>query len=178
MDEYKNVVKIHAERHDTERNSSFDRQFASLENRFEDDQMQQLLRQHVFSPAQLQKLLKNHSFHMQQQQFINNNSFDHQSLNHFKKFDLTRSQFERTMQNLHEQLQMNLLQQTQLLQHKQFSSHKMFLGMILAYSKTLKQNIFTFNLPTIQVTQKKAAAAAATHQRSIFSSSSLCSNKN
>lgn len=128
VDEYKNSKnsnKISAERLESDRKSFYENSFSSAENRFEEDQMQQLLQQHVFSPAQLQQLLKNHSFHMQQQN--NKNPFENSSLNHFKKFDFTRSQFDRSMQNLHEQLQMNLLQQTQLLQHKQ--SQKNFLGM-------------------------------------------------
>ncbi|XP_055690445.1 forkhead box protein P1 isoform X4 [Lutzomyia longipalpis] len=62
-------------------------------------QMQQLLQQHVFTPTQLQQLMKHHNFYLQHQPRPT-------------QFDLQRKQLEANMQQLQEQLQMNLLQQT------------------------------------------------------------------
>ncbi|XP_031335586.1 forkhead box protein P1 isoform X3 [Photinus pyralis] len=65
--------------------------------------MQQLLQQHVLSPSQLQSLMKQHSLlqqHHQQKQLV----------------ELGKKQIEQTMQQLQEQLQLNLIQQTQILQ--------------------------------------------------------------
>lgn len=65
--------------------------------------MQQLLQQHLLSPSQLQSLMKQHSLlqqHHQQKQLV----------------ELGKKQIEQTMQQLQEQLQLNLIQQTQILQ--------------------------------------------------------------
>ncbi|XP_017782192.1 PREDICTED: forkhead box protein P1 [Nicrophorus vespilloides] len=67
--------------------------------------MQQLLQQHVLSPSQLQNLMKQHSL-MQQQQ--------HQQ--HQLAAELGKKQMEQTIQQLQEQLQLNLFQQTHMLQ--------------------------------------------------------------
>ncbi|XP_056645898.1 forkhead box protein P1-like isoform X1 [Diorhabda sublineata] len=68
--------------------------------------MQQLLQQHVLSPTQLQTLMKQHSILQQQQQ-------QHQQ---HQLAELGKKQIEQTMQQLQEQLQMNLIQQTHILQ--------------------------------------------------------------
>ncbi|XP_030746238.1 forkhead box protein P1-like isoform X3 [Sitophilus oryzae] len=68
--------------------------------------MQQLLQQHVLSPTQLQNLMKQHSILQQQQQ-------QHQ---HHQLAELGKKQIEQTIQQLHEQLQLNLIQQTHILQ--------------------------------------------------------------
>lgn len=68
--------------------------------------MQQLLQQHVLSPTQLQNLMKQHSILQQQQQ-------QHQ---HHQLAELGKKQIEQTMQQLQEQLQLNLIQQTHILQ--------------------------------------------------------------
>ncbi|XP_071055185.1 forkhead box protein P1 isoform X5 [Onthophagus taurus] len=65
--------------------------------------MQQLLQQHVLSPNQLQQLMKHHSMLQQQQQ-------QHQLA------ELGKKQIEQTMQQLQEQLQLNIIQQTHILQ--------------------------------------------------------------
>ncbi|XP_060515836.1 forkhead box protein P1 isoform X2 [Cylas formicarius] len=70
--------------------------------------MQQLLQQHVLSPSQLQTLMKQHSILQQQQ---------HQDLfQHHQLAELGKKQIEQTMQQLQEQLQLNLIQQTHILQ--------------------------------------------------------------
>ncbi|XP_018565027.1 forkhead box protein P1 isoform X2 [Anoplophora glabripennis] len=66
--------------------------------------MQQLLQQHVLSPTQLQTLMKQHSILQQQQ---------HQQ---HQLAELGKKQIEQTMQQLQEQLQLNLIQQTHILQ--------------------------------------------------------------
>ncbi|KAJ8984472.1 hypothetical protein NQ317_006132 [Molorchus minor] len=66
--------------------------------------MQQLLQQHVLSPTQLQNLMKQHSILQQQQ---------HQQ---HQLAELGKKQIEQTMQQLQEQLQLNLIQQTHILQ--------------------------------------------------------------
>nr|XP_023017303.1 forkhead box protein P1 [Leptinotarsa decemlineata] len=66
--------------------------------------MQQLLQQHVLSPSQLQTLMKQHSILQQQQ---------HQQ---HQLAELGKKQIEQTMQQLQEQLQLNLIQQTHILQ--------------------------------------------------------------
>ncbi|XP_076261532.1 forkhead box transcription factor P isoform X4 [Rhynchophorus ferrugineus] len=68
--------------------------------------MQQFLQQHVLSPTQLQNLMKQHSILQQQQQ-------QHQ---HHQLAELGKKQIEQTIQQLHEQLQLNLIQQTHILQ--------------------------------------------------------------
>ncbi|GJQ65832.1 hypothetical protein Trydic_g11978 [Trypoxylus dichotomus] len=65
--------------------------------------MQQLLQQHVLNPNQLQQLMKHHTLFQQQQQ-------QHQLA------ELGKKQIEQTMQQLQEQLQLNLIQQTHILQ--------------------------------------------------------------
>ncbi|KAK9890345.1 hypothetical protein WA026_010440 [Henosepilachna vigintioctopunctata] len=65
--------------------------------------MQQLLQQHVLSPTQLQNLMKQHSILQQQQH-------QHQLA------ELGKKQIEQTIQQLQEQLQLNLIQQTHILQ--------------------------------------------------------------
>ncbi|CAH1120947.1 unnamed protein product [Ceutorhynchus assimilis] len=69
--------------------------------------MQQLLQQHVLSPTQLQNLMKQHTILQQQQQ-------QHQ---HHQLAELSKKQMEQTMQQLQEQLQLNLIQQTHILQN-------------------------------------------------------------
>ncbi|CAG9816596.1 unnamed protein product [Phaedon cochleariae] len=66
--------------------------------------MQQLLQQHVLSPTQLQTLMKQHSILQQQQ---------HQQ---HQLAELGKKQIEQTIQQLQEQLQLNLIQQTHILQ--------------------------------------------------------------
>ncbi|KAL3290375.1 hypothetical protein HHI36_023717 [Cryptolaemus montrouzieri] len=66
--------------------------------------MQQLLQQHVLSPTQLQNLMKQHSILQQQQ---------HQQ---HQLAELGKKQMEQTIQQLQEQLQLNLIQQTHILQ--------------------------------------------------------------
>lgn len=66
--------------------------------------MQQLLQQHVLNPTQLQTLMKQHSLIQQQHQ-------QHQLA------ELGKKQIEQTMQQLQEQLQMNLIQQTHVIQN-------------------------------------------------------------
>ncbi|CAH1103331.1 unnamed protein product [Psylliodes chrysocephalus] len=68
--------------------------------------MQQLLQQHVLSPTQLQTLMKQHSILQQQQQ-------QHQQ---HQLAELGKKQIEQTMQQLQEQLQLNIIQQTHILQ--------------------------------------------------------------
>ncbi|XP_055714522.1 forkhead box protein P1 isoform X3 [Phlebotomus papatasi] len=72
-------------------------------------QMQQLLQQHVFTPTQLQQLMKHHTFYM------------HQPPRPPTQFDVQRKQLEANMQQLQEQLQMNLLQQTHFMQQDKVS---------------------------------------------------------
>ncbi|XP_070523230.1 forkhead box P isoform X4 [Cardiocondyla obscurior] len=93
-------------------------------------QMQQLLQQHILSPTQLQSFMQQHTLYMQQQQqqHHQDSSSDHASnqerfgyfsslKNHQHQFaELNKKQLEQTMQQLHEQLQLNLFQQTHLLQ--------------------------------------------------------------
>lgn len=67
--------------------------------------MQQLLQQHVLNPTQLQTLMKQHSLLQQQQQ-----QQQHQLA------ELGKKQIEQTIQQLQEQLQLNLIQQTHILQ--------------------------------------------------------------
>ncbi|XP_050314783.1 forkhead box protein P1-like isoform X1 [Anthonomus grandis grandis] len=69
--------------------------------------IQQLLQQHVLSPTQLQNLMKQHSILQHQQQ-------QHQ---HHQLAELSKKQMEQTMQQLQEQLQLNLIQQTHILQN-------------------------------------------------------------
>ncbi|XP_065165347.1 forkhead box protein P1 isoform X5 [Atheta coriaria] len=65
--------------------------------------MQQLLQQHVLNPSQLQNLMKQHSLLQQQQH-------QHQLA------EIGKKQMEQTIQQLQEQLQLNLIQQTHILQ--------------------------------------------------------------
>ncbi|XP_011063327.1 PREDICTED: forkhead box protein P1 [Acromyrmex echinatior] len=85
-------------------------------------QMQQLLQQHILSPTQLQSFMQQHTLYMQQQQQ------QHHQVNsilqcriHLKNHqhqlaELNKKQLEQAMQQLQEQLQLNLFQQTHLLQ--------------------------------------------------------------
>ncbi|XP_063218786.1 forkhead box protein P1-like isoform X4 [Bacillus rossius redtenbacheri] len=69
--------------------------------------MQQLLQQQLLSPAQLQSLMQQHSLFLQQQQHHH-----HQQ----QLAELGRKQLEQAIQQLQEQLQLNVIQQTHLLQ--------------------------------------------------------------
>ncbi|XP_070150796.1 forkhead box P isoform X7 [Polyergus mexicanus] len=93
-------------------------------------QMQQLLQQHILSPTQLQSFMQQHTLYMQQQQqqHHQDSSSDHASnqerfgyfsslKNHqYQLAELNKKQLEQAMQQLQEQLQLNLFQQTHLLQ--------------------------------------------------------------
>ncbi|CAL1685870.1 unnamed protein product [Lasius platythorax] len=93
-------------------------------------QMQQLLQQHILSPTQLQSFMQQHTLYMQQQQqqHHQDSSSDHASnqerfgyfsslKNHQHQLaELNKKQLEQAMQQLQEQLQLNLFQQTHLLQ--------------------------------------------------------------
>ncbi|XP_014606511.1 PREDICTED: forkhead box protein P1-like isoform X8 [Polistes canadensis] len=92
-------------------------------------QMQQLLQQHILSPGQLQSFLQQHPLYLQQQQqqHHQDSSSDHApTQERFGYFslksqqhqlaELGRKQLEQAMQQLQEQLQLNLIQQTHLLQ--------------------------------------------------------------
>ncbi|CAH0562352.1 unnamed protein product [Brassicogethes aeneus] len=70
--------------------------------------MQQILQQHVLNPTQLQTLMKQHSLLQQQQQ---QSEFQQHQL-----AELGKKQIEQTIQQLQEQLQLNLIQQTHILQ--------------------------------------------------------------
>ncbi|GAB0100308.1 forkhead box protein P1 [Sergentomyia squamirostris] len=74
-------------------------------------QMHHLLQQHVLSPTQLHQLMKHHTFYIQHQQMPR--------LPTTTQFDVTCKQLETNIQQLQEQLQMNLLQQTHVLQQQQ-----------------------------------------------------------
>ncbi|EZA48497.1 Forkhead box protein P4 [Ooceraea biroi] len=100
-------------------------------------QMQQLLQQHILSPTQLQSFMQQHTLYLQQQQqqqqhhqviavrfqsscqlASNQERFGYFSLkNHQHQLaELNKKQLEQAMQQLQEQLQLNLFQQTHLLQ--------------------------------------------------------------
>ncbi|XP_033208741.1 forkhead box protein P1 isoform X2 [Belonocnema kinseyi] len=91
-------------------------------------QMQQLLQQHILSPTQLQSFMQQHTLYLQQQQHHQDSSAEHVSnqerfgyfsslKNHQHQLaELGRKQLEQAMQQLQEQLQLNLIQQTHLLQ--------------------------------------------------------------
>ncbi|XP_011693622.1 PREDICTED: forkhead box protein P1 isoform X2 [Wasmannia auropunctata] len=94
-------------------------------------QMQQLLQQHILSPTQLQSFMQQHTLYMQQQQqqqHHQDSSSDHASnqerfgyfsslKNHQHQLaELNKKQLEQAMQQLQEQLQLNLFQQTHLMQ--------------------------------------------------------------
>ncbi|XP_035719432.1 forkhead box protein P1-like isoform X12 [Vespa mandarinia] len=92
-------------------------------------QMQQLLQQHILSPGQLQSFLQQHPLYLQQQQqqhhqdstsdhAPNQERFGYFSLKsqQHQLAELGRKQLEQAMQQLQEQLQLNLIQQTHLLQ--------------------------------------------------------------
>ncbi|XP_008555858.1 forkhead box protein P1 isoform X8 [Microplitis demolitor] len=72
-------------------------------------QMQQLLQQHILTPTQLQSFVQQHTLYLQQQQ-QQHHQHQHQLA------ELGRKQLEQNMQQLQEQLQLNLIQQTHLLQ--------------------------------------------------------------
>ncbi|XP_012274756.1 forkhead box protein P1 isoform X4 [Orussus abietinus] len=94
-------------------------------------QMQQLLQQHILSPTQLQSFMQQHTLYLQQQQqqqhhqdsasehASNQDRFGYFSSlkNHQHQLaELGRKQLEQAIQQLQEQLQLNLIQQTHLLQ--------------------------------------------------------------
>ncbi|XP_015126320.1 forkhead box protein P1 isoform X2 [Diachasma alloeum] len=72
-------------------------------------QMQQLLQQQTWSPTQLQSIMQ-HTLYLQQQQQQQHHQHQHQLA------ELGRKQLEQNMQQLQEQLQLNLIQQTHLMQ--------------------------------------------------------------
>lgn len=88
--------------------------------------MQQLLQQHVLTPTQLQTLMKQHSMYLQQSQHQHQVSRSaHQSLHtnmsagylqQHHLAEIGKKQLEQTMQQLQEQIQLNLIQQTHILQ--------------------------------------------------------------
>ncbi|XP_043465619.1 forkhead box protein P1 isoform X9 [Leptopilina heterotoma] len=91
-------------------------------------QMQQLLQQHIFSPTQLQSFMQQHTLYLQQQQNHQDSPTEHVSnqerfgyfsslKNQQHQLELGRKHLEQTMQQLQEQLQLNLIQQTHLLQN-------------------------------------------------------------
>ncbi|CAL7950523.1 unnamed protein product [Xylocopa violacea] len=93
-------------------------------------QMQQLLQQHILSPTQLQSFMQQHSLYLQQQQqqHHQDSSSEHASnqerfgyfsslKDHQHQFaELSRKKLEQAIQQLQEQLQLNVIQQTHLLQ--------------------------------------------------------------
>ncbi|XP_032455067.1 forkhead box protein P2 isoform X5 [Nasonia vitripennis] len=92
-------------------------------------QMQQILQQHILNPTQLQSFMQQHQLYIQQQQqHHQESSSEHASnqdrfgyfsslKNHQHQLaELGRKQLEQAMQQLQEQLQLNLIQQTHLLQ--------------------------------------------------------------
>ncbi|XP_021940551.1 forkhead box protein P1 isoform X11 [Zootermopsis nevadensis] len=96
-------------------------------------QMQQLLQQQILSPTQLQSLMQQHTLFLQQQHHHHqpdtasdipaNDRFGYLTLKSVFMFqqqqqlaELGRKQLEQAMQQLQEQLQLNLIQQTHLLQ--------------------------------------------------------------
>ncbi|XP_017788972.1 PREDICTED: forkhead box protein P1 isoform X3 [Habropoda laboriosa] len=93
-------------------------------------QMQQLLQQHILSPTQLQSFMQQHSLYLQQQQqqhhqdsasehAANQERFGYFSSlkDHQHQFaELGRKKLEHAIQQLQEQLQLNVIQQTHLLQ--------------------------------------------------------------
>ncbi|KDR07589.1 Forkhead box protein P4 [Zootermopsis nevadensis] len=92
-------------------------------------QMQQLLQQQILSPTQLQSLMQQHTLFLQQQHHHHqpdtasdipaNDRFGYLTLKSVQQqqlAELGRKQLEQAMQQLQEQLQLNLIQQTHLLQ--------------------------------------------------------------
>ncbi|XP_043283738.1 forkhead box protein P1 isoform X4 [Venturia canescens] len=89
-------------------------------------QMQQLLQQHILSPTQLQTFMQQQTLYLQQQHHqesasdhgANHERFGYFSSlnNHHQLAELGRKQLEQKMQQLQEQLQVNVIQQTHLLQ--------------------------------------------------------------
>ncbi|XP_076285131.1 forkhead box transcription factor P isoform X16 [Lasioglossum baleicum] len=93
-------------------------------------QMQQLLQQHILSPTQLQSFMQQHTLYLQQQQQQQHHqdSSEHASnqdrfgyfsslKDHQHQFaELGRKKLEQAIQQLQEQLQLNVIQQTHLLQ--------------------------------------------------------------
>ncbi|XP_076679431.1 forkhead box transcription factor P isoform X23 [Andrena cerasifolii] len=93
-------------------------------------QMQQLLQQHILSPTQLQSFMQQHTLYLQQQQqqHHQDSSSEHASnqerfgyfsslKDHQHQFaELGRKKLEQAIQQLQEQLQLNVIQQTHLLQ--------------------------------------------------------------
>ncbi|CAD1472942.1 unnamed protein product, partial [Heterotrigona itama] len=83
-------------------------------------QMQQLLQQHILSPTQLQSFMQQHSLYLQQQQQQHHQQIYgrlSKCLQHQHQFaELGRKKLEQAIQQLQEQLQLNVIQQTHLLQ--------------------------------------------------------------
>ncbi|XP_076635185.1 forkhead box transcription factor P isoform X4 [Colletes latitarsis] len=92
-------------------------------------QMQQLLQQHILSPTQLQSFMQQHTLYLQQQQQQHHqDSLEHASnqdrfgyfsslKDHQQQFaELGMKKLEQAIQQLQEQLQLNVIQQTHLLQ--------------------------------------------------------------
>ncbi|XP_057330166.1 forkhead box protein P1 isoform X10 [Microplitis mediator] len=93
-------------------------------------QMQQLLQQHILTPTQLQSFVQQHTLYLQQQQQQHHQETSSEHVANQERFgyfssiknhqhqlaELGRKQLEQNMQQLQEQLQLNLIQQTHLLQ--------------------------------------------------------------
>ncbi|KAH0548899.1 hypothetical protein KQX54_004097, partial [Cotesia glomerata] len=93
-------------------------------------QMQQLLQQHILTPTQLQSFVQQHTLYLQQQQQQHHQESSSEHVANQERFgyfssiknhqhqlaELGRKQLEQNMQQLQEQLQLNLIQQTHLLQ--------------------------------------------------------------
>ncbi|XP_066582795.1 forkhead box protein P1 isoform X4 [Prorops nasuta] len=97
-------------------------------------QMQQLLQQHILSPTQLQSFMQQHTLYLQQQQqqqqqqhhqdTASEHASNQERFGYFSSLknhqhqlaELGRKQLEQAMQQLQEQLQLNVIQQTHLLQ--------------------------------------------------------------
>ncbi|XP_074110056.1 forkhead box transcription factor P isoform X11 [Cotesia typhae] len=93
-------------------------------------QMQQLLQQHILTPTQLQSFVQQHTLYLQQQQQQHHQESSSEHVSNQERFgyfssiknhqhqlaELGRKQLEQNMQQLQEQLQLNLIQQTHLLQ--------------------------------------------------------------
>ncbi|CAK9812692.1 Forkhead box protein P4 [Anthophora plagiata] len=93
-------------------------------------QMQQLLQQHILSPTQLQSFMQQHSLYLQQQQQQHHQESASEHASNQERFgyfsslkdhqhqfaELGRKKLEQAIQQLQEQLQLNVIQQTHLLQ--------------------------------------------------------------
>ncbi|XP_017766831.1 PREDICTED: forkhead box protein P1-like isoform X3 [Eufriesea mexicana] len=93
-------------------------------------QMQQLLQQHILSPTQLQSFMQQHSLYLQQQQQQHHQDSASEHASNQERFgyfsslkdhqhqfaELGRKKLEQAIQQLQEQLQLNMIQQTHLMQ--------------------------------------------------------------